>query len=386
MRNHVFFASCPRGLEPYLASEITALGGTDPKLLGGGVSFSGPWNLILKINLESRLASRLLWKISHDIYQNENDIYTLARNVRWSNYFDVHHSLMVKVEAHRCPLKSLDFATLRIKDGICDRFRMDTGLRPDIKTNSPQVRVHAFLSENTATLYLDTSGQPLFQRQLKPYSGEAPLKENLAAGILAITGWNGEECLYDPMCGSGTILLEAIMQALDIPPGFKRDFAFERLHAFDSSTWSRLRESRLSNCKPLGSMNIFGSDISGDAIELSRKNLKVAGFEQYVQLKQVNFIESSPPASSGIIIANLPYGFRMDLSQSPNLLYPKLGDILKQKYSGWRAFFLTADYVNMIKSVRLSASKRTPLFNGPIECRLLEYKIIAGSNRKPANS
>ncbi|MDE3020347.1 MAG: class I SAM-dependent RNA methyltransferase [Pseudomonadota bacterium] len=386
MQNHDFFASCPRGLESYLATEITTLGGVNPKVMGGGVSFSGPWELLLRINLESRLASRVLWKITQEFYRNETDIYALAKNVRWCDYFDVRLSLMVKVEAHRCPLRSLEFVTLRIKDGICDRFRMDTGLRPNIMTTSPQVRVHAFLNENTATLYLDTSGQPLFQRQLKPYSGDAPLKENLAAGILAITGWNGKDCLYDPMCGSGTLLIEAIMLALNIPAGFKRGFAFERLHAFNASVWNQIRESRLSICYRNEAVNIFGSDLSGDAVELSRQNLKAAKLENYINLKQVNFIESKPPASLGIIVTNLPYGHRMNLTQALDTLYPKLGDTLKQKYNGWRAFLLTADYVNLIKGIRLSASKRTPLFNGPIECRLLEYSIVSGSNRKHGDS
>ncbi|MDE3209004.1 MAG: class I SAM-dependent RNA methyltransferase, partial [Pseudomonadota bacterium] len=241
MQQHTFFASCPRGLESFLASEIKTLGGITIKLSGGGVGFSGPWDLIPTINFESRLASRVLWKITEGFYRNEKDIYKLAQSVRWCDYFDARHSLLVKVESRHSPLKSIDFATLLIKDGICDRFRQDTHIRPDIIKDNPDVRVHAFLDKNQAILYLDTSGQPLFHRRIKPYSGEAPLRENLAAGLLAISGWTERTSLYDPMCGSGTILIEAMMQALNIPPGFQRHFAFEHLHAFEATHWQKKR-------------------------------------------------------------------------------------------------------------------------------------------------
>jgi len=208
-----FFASSPRGLESLLAGELGALGAQHLRQLPGGVAFAGDWGLCYRANLWSRLASRILWRVAEFGYAGEDDLYAAAREVEWPRLFAVERTFRVNVSAQKSPLKSLDFATLRIKDAVCDRFRDSVGSRPSVDRASPQVRVHAFLDAARGALYLDTSGEPLFKRGWRAGAGEAPLRENLAAGIVMLSGWKPEEPLLDPMCGGGTLLVEAAAMA-----------------------------------------------------------------------------------------------------------------------------------------------------------------------------
>src|SRR5688572_27745420 len=228
-----FFASCPRGLETVLEAELTALGAQEVAPLDSGVRFAGDVRLCYAANLESRVASRILWQVAHVPYRAERDIYEAVSALPWDTWFSVEHTLRVDVSAVRAPVKSLDFVTLRIKDAVCDVFRNACGRRPDVDTRAPAVRIHAFLSATHCTVYLDTSGDPLFKRGYRRITGEAPLRENLAAGILRLSGWEPGTPLLDPMCGSGTFLAEAAMIALDRAPGLDRAFGFEKLANFD---------------------------------------------------------------------------------------------------------------------------------------------------------
>jgi putative N6-adenine-specific DNA methylase len=294
----------------------------------------------------------------------------------------VGRSIRVYLTAQRCPLKSLDFLTLRIKDAVCDRFRSAVGSRPNVDTRAPDVRIHAFLDATQFTLYLDTSGEPLFKRGARATQGEAPIKENLAAGILKLTGWQAGMALLDPMCGGGTFLVEAAQIALDIAPGSARGFGFEKLKDFDAALWTRLRSAAEGRRKPVLPLPIHGSELYGDTLKLAYANLRAAGLTEAVQLKQANALEVSAPAANGVIVTNPPYGERMGEQQELAEFYPKFGDALKQKFAGWNCYILSAD-MNLPKLIKLQVSKRTPLFNGALECRLFEYKIVAGSMRSP---
>jgi putative N6-adenine-specific DNA methylase len=292
---------------------------------------------------------------------------------------------MVETNARNCPLKSLDFVTLRIKDAICDCFRDLNGTRPDVDRRSPDIRISAFLTADAFTIYLDTSGEPLFKRGYRDARIDAPLKENLAAGILRMTGWIPSEPLLDPMCGSGTFLIEAAMMALNIAPGGNRTFAFQKLANFSERDWKKhLDRAQSAQLKPQP-LQLFGSDKYGDVLKIARTNLIKAGLVDVVQLKQVDALEMSAPATSGVLVTNPPYGVRIGDEEELAADYPRLGDVLKRQFSGWRAYLFSAD-TQLPKLIRLSASKRTPLFNGPLECRLYEYKIQAGSMRKPASA
>ncbi len=376
-----FFATCPRGLETLLVNELTALGAADIKPTDGGVGFSGDMPLCYRANLESRIATRILWQVGRGRYTNEDDLFQAVYKLNWPQWFDVKRDFMVKVTGVKCPLKSLEFATLRIKDAICDRFRQAVGSRPYIDTREPQVRVHAYLAAEDCQLYIDTSGNPLYQRGQRRASVEAPLRENLAAGIIQLSGWQPGMPLLDPMCGSGTFLLEAAMMALDIAPGSGRSFGFEQLNNFDAPAWQKLGQKVLSRAKPVTFQKIYGSDADLRAVRVSRENLKQAGLLDAVQLSHVDMTEVVPPAESGVLIANPPYGIRIGEDEALAALYPKMAEALKRRFSGWNTYFLTND-MRLPKLMRLSPSKRTPLFNGPLECRLFEIKMVTGSNRR----
>ena len=381
LQSLVFFSPCPRGLEAVLADELAALGATACESVPGGVRFRGDLATCYRANLESRIATRVLLRIRESPYRNEDDIYKAALSVRWRDWFDVRRSIRVDTTAIRAPLRSIDFITLRVKDAICDRFRKDTGARPNVDTRAPDTRIHVFLDERSATLYLDTSGEPLFKRGFRGRVGEAPLKENLAAGIIRLSGWDGLEPFLDPMCGGGTFLIEAAQIALGIAPGGKREFGFERLASFDASLWTRLRDAAENRVKPRGKLPVFGADKSGTAVASAREALATAGLVDFVELKQCDVLELSAPARWGVLVANPPYGVRLDEKERLAAFYPKLGDALKGRFAGWRCYLFTAD-LEAAKLIGLKASKRTPLFNGPLECRLFEFKIVAGSMRK----
>ena len=381
-----FFASCPRGLEPVLARELTSLDAAGATPVDGGVHFTGAFTLGYAANLHSRVASRVLWRVGQARYRNDQDIYDAAHRMEWTKQFDVHRTLRVNVSAIKAPVKSLDFITLRIKDAICDAFRARDGKRPSIDTHAPDVRVHAFLTATDLTLYLDLSGEPLFKRGYRREAGEAPLRENLAAGMLALSGWTPDLPLLDPMCGSGTILCEAAQIAAQRAPGIGRAFGFEKLLNFESRTWEAMREAAYAGENNSIKTDIYGSDLRGDALALARANLDELDLAGKVSLKQANVFEMPAPAPSGIIVTNPPYGVRMEDRDDLAAFYPKLGDALKQKYSGWTAYILSSD-MQLAKKIGLAASKRTPLFNGALECRLFEYKLVSGSMRrvKPAS-
>jgi putative N6-adenine-specific DNA methylase len=377
-----FFASCPRGLEALLQEELSGLGARETEAVPGGVAFEGDLRTCYRANLESRLATRILQRVGRSPYRSERDVHEAALALKWPEWFSDTQSIRVDVKAIRSPLKSLEFATLTIKDAVCDRFRADRGRRPDVDTRSPDVRIQAFLDKETAAFYLDTSGEALNRRGYRKDAGEAPLKENLAAGIVRLTGWNPEEPLLDPMCGSGTIVIEAAMVALAIPPGHARGFGFERLAGFDRRSWTEVREAALARRKPARRLPIFARDRYGDELKKARTNLEAAGLADCIELKQADVLDSGAPSASGVLIANPPYGARLGEEAVLEAFYPKLGDTLKKYYAGWRCYLLSGD-TRLPKLIRLAASKRTPLFNGPLECRLYEYRIVAGSNRKP---
>lgn len=376
-----FFSPCPRGLEKLLSEELRALGAEEIRTTDGGVHFSGDFILSYRINLHSRLASRVLWQVAVADYRHEQDIYDTVYALPWDEFFDNQRTIRVNVTAIKCPLKSLNFATLKIKDALCDKFRAATGERPSVDTHAPDIRIHAFLEYNHMTVYIDTSGDALFKRGVRQYTNLAPLRENLAAGILLLAGWKPGTPLLDPMCGSGTFLLEAALMTLNIAPGINRHFAFEKLHNFNATAWQTLCAEAQAAQNPVTALPIFGSDLYGDELKAARLNLSNAGLLAAVSLNQANVLEISAPAEHGILVANLPYGERMGELEELEALYPKLGDVLKQKFGGWNAYLFTSD-LRMPKFIRLAVSRRTPLFNGAIECRLFEYKMVAGGNRK----
>jgi putative N6-adenine-specific DNA methylase len=401
------FLPCASGVEALLTEEIERLlPKTRLHTLRGGVALSGEAREVMTLNLESRLAQRVLIEVAHGSYRNEEDVYELARTVEWAEWITPAHTLRVDTTAQRCPLKSLKFAALRIKDAVCDTLRDQTGERPNVDTQNPDLHLVLHLGEQEATLYVDSSGESLFKRGWREDTGDAPLKETLAAAMLAAAGWRGQPdaggALYDPCCGSGTIAIEAAQIACGIAPGLKRRFAFERLLPFSTSEnraeLQRLRshaQARIQN----NAVPIFASDVSFRMVDFARRNAQRAGVEAVITFNGGDALERPAPELPvgllGTLMLNPPYGERISAvgniaremgenRELTNDFYSRLAAHWKRAYTlaatRWTAYVLSPD-MKLPSQMRLRESRRTPLWNGPIECRLFKFDLVAGSAR-----
>ncbi len=393
-----YFCPCPRGMEQALADELAEIaqttGSTSLKVhnqVPGGVHCSGTNTDAYRINLHSRIASRVLLRIANRTYANENDIYDLVLEQPWEDWFSVDHTIRVDITAIKSPLTSLEFTTLKIKDAVCDRFRDQFGRRPSVNTRTPDMRIMGFLDQRNFTIYLDTSGEALFKRGWREETGDAPLRENLAAGLLRVAGWKPGVPLFDPMCGSGTILIEAAQMVQGIPPGARRRFAFEKFKNFNAKAWQEMKTAIKPNPLP-ETPTIFGSDISGDMVAMTRHNLRSAGILFEVPLKQIEAQQVQPPTSEpGLLVTNPPYGERIGVRGDSTIpqdemavgFYQQLSATLKQRFAGWTVYLFTAD-LGLPKLLRLKESRKTPFFNGALECRLFRFDMVAGFNRRDA--
>jgi putative N6-adenine-specific DNA methylase len=381
-------------MEAALAEELGEIAQQSPTLkvhnqVPGGVHASGALTDAYLMNLHSRIASRVLMRMAHGSYSTENDIYDLTLAQPWEDWFSVDHTIRVDVTAVKSPLRSLEFTTLKIKDAVCDRFRDQFSKRPSVDTRMPDMRIVGFLDERNYTVYLDTSGEALFKRGWREETGDAPLRENLAAGLLRVSGWKPGKVLFDPMCGSGTILAEAAQMLAGIPPGARRSFSFEKFHDFKAADWQAIKGNFKPNPLPT-EPTIFGSDISGDMVAMTRNNLAKAGIKFEVPLKQIEAQEVKPPTETpGILLTNPPYGERIGVRGDSTLetddlareFFSAFGTTLKQRFAGWQAFLFSAD-LTLPKLLRLKESRKTPFFNGALECRLFRFDMVAGYNRR----
>lgn len=377
MSEHLF-APCPRGLEAALAAELGALGARAATVTDGGVAFEGDLALAMRANLESRLASRILWRVGGGPCADEHALYALVQGIDWKRLFAATRTIRVDVTATRSPLTSLEFATLRVKDAVCDRFRKDTGVRPSVDKRAPDVRVLAYLDARTATIYVDTSGEPLFKRGYRRDAEEAPLRENLAAGLVTLTGWTPAQAFLDPMCGSGTIAIEAALMAADRAPGLARTFGFQKLAWFDGPAWQRMKQGARDRIRtPPARPTIFASDIAPGAVGKTLANLRAAQVDAFVTVEQADFTARPAPAATGVLLTNPPYGVRLADQESLGRQYPLWGDALKQRYAGWTAYFFTGD-LRLPKLIHLKVTRKTPLMNGALDCRLFALPMVAG--------
>ena len=432
MTGLTLFLPCAGGVEDFLADEVhglTGLVGQDLLTLRGGVRVRGDWATVLRLNLMSRLAQRVLIELAQAPYQSEQDLYALASGVAWEDWFTPRQSFRVDLTAQASPLKSLNFATLRIKDAVADRFRQQAGgVRPSIDTQHPDVRVQAHLTATHAQLYIDTSGEPLFKRGWRQDKGEAPLKETLAAAMLAASGWWQPATrsvsplpLYDPCCGSGTIVIEAAQLALGLPAGGQRRFGFERLKGFDAAQWIATKTEAVrafptsaggQNGSEPPAPRVFGSDVAHRMVDFAQRNAARAGVAAAVQLRGGDALQRQPPVPSpGVMLLNPPYGERIaaagvagrgrEAFQGGTLaqqrahgepaadvnagdeFFQRLAAHWKSHYAGWSAWLLTPD-LKLPGRLRLKETRRVPLWNGPIECRLFKFELTARTLRQPS--
>jgi putative N6-adenine-specific DNA methylase len=405
------FLPCAAGVEALLAEEVQRLL-PEAQLhpARGGVALDGGPDEVMLLNLESRLAQRVLAEVASGPYHHEDDLYALARGVDWSQWITPQHTLKVDSTAQRSPLKSLNFANLRVKDGVCDMLRDATGERPSVDTYRPDLPLVLHLTESHASLYVDTSGEPLFKRGWREDKGDAPLKETLAAAMLAAAGWRGTPetggALHDPCCGSGTVAIEAAQIACGIAPGLKRRFAFERQLPFADAEmraqWQRLKSLAQSRIHA-SAVPIFASDVSFRMVDFARRNAQRAGVEQAIQFNGGDALERPAPVLPadlpGTLMVNPPYGERIEVAgkaarpsaqdrDTPPDFFPRLAAHWKRAYTqspaGWTAWVLSPD-MKLPSAMRLKESRRVPMWNGPIECRLFRFDLVAGSARdKPA--
>jgi len=408
------FLPCAAGVEGFLADEVyalTGLTGQDLLVGRGGVLVRSSWRDALLLNLHSRLAQRVLVQLGERPYRGEDDIYALAADVAWEIWFTPRQSFKVEVTAQHSPLKSLNFAALRVKDAVADRFRAKAGSRPNVETQWPDVRIHLHLTRELATVYIDTSGEPLFKRGWRVDKGDAPLKETLAAAMIAATGWDplGEQPLplYDPCCGSGTVLIEAAQMACRIAPGSQRRFAFEKLLPYQQHVWIAIKNEAVSVVAK-SVTPIFGSDVSHRMVDFAQRNAERAGVAASVQLRGGDALQRLPPCEQpGVMLLNPPYGERIAAAGSAGRnarermgqvqragretaqtddgvdFFAQLAAHWKRHYAGWQAWMLTPD-LKLPGKMRLKESRRVPMWNGPIECRLLRFDLVAGSARARA--
>ena len=411
------FLPCAGGVEGFLADEVhglTGLAGHDLLTLRGGVRVRAGWRELMRLNLHSRLAQRVLIELAHGPCASEDALYRLAHAVPWENWFAARQSFKVDITAQRSPLKSLNFATLRVKDAVADRFRQQAGgVRPSVDTRAPDVRVQAHLTEGEATLYIDTSGPALFKRGWRQQQGDAPLKETLAAAMLAASGWwlpaERRVCdapLMDPCCGSGTIVIEAAQLRLGLPAGGQRHFAFERLKPFDAALWIAIKKEATGPTgeqdggKPQeAAVRIFGSDVAHRMVDFAQRNAERAGVAHAVQLRGGDALQRLPPVrESGVLLLNPPYGERIDVAgvaaarqgrerfaedaEAGDLFFQRLAAHWKQHFAGWSAWLLSPD-LKLPARLRLKETRRVPLWNGPIECRLFRFDITARGTGRP---
>jgi putative N6-adenine-specific DNA methylase len=375
-----FFATCPRGLEKFLFDEIRDLNGKKIKVHDGGVSFTGDTLTMYAFNVSSRIATRLLRRVSYGQFKSEKDLFQSALKVNWCDFFSVDRTIKVSTTSIKTNLKSIDFVTLRIKDAICDSFKQKFNKRPNVDVRDPDIKIHLFLEKNNYILYLDSSGKPLYQRGYRIKSVDAPLKENLAAGIVNLSNWDESQPLLDPMCGSGTIIIEAAMKALNIYPSINRIFSFNFWHDFNEDLFKQVCNDYAKK-RVDKDLHIFGSDIDRQSFNASSTNIDFLGLKDFIKINTKRFELSSAPHPEGMIICNPPYGVRLEGDENLIEKYQQWGSVLKNQFSGWTAYFISND-MSFPKGLRLAASKKTPLYNGALDCRLFEFLMVSGSNRK----
>lgn len=431
------FLPCAAGVEDLLAAEVQRITGEPLAFKArGGVGVMASWRDAMRLNLHSRLSQRVLVQLWHGGYRNEQDLYNAASDIAWEIWFSPAQTIKVEVTAQHSPLTSLNFAALKIKDAICDRFRAKRGERPSVNTTWPDIRIYAHLTTEELTLYIDTSGEPLFKRGWREDKGDAPLKETLAAAMIAATGWNGLEAesldaitpLYDPCCGSGTVVIEAAQIALRIAPGLLRRFAFEKMVPFQPHVWNAIQDEAERDIRPWPEGHppiAFGSDVSFRMVDFAQRNAERAGVAHAIELRGGDALQRLPPTERpGLLLLNPPYGERIAAAgvagqnsedrasaraqrmepraprtftvgqaapPAPGLgresaqmadggdgseFFQQLATHWKTHYAGWSAWLLTPD-LKLPGKMRFKESRRVPLWNGPIECRLFRFDLTA---------
>jgi putative N6-adenine-specific DNA methylase len=361
------------GLEEPLMKELESLGAEKLQLLNRAVSFEGDETLIYRANYCCRTVLRILKPILMFELKKQNDLYDRVTEISWEDFIDTDKTMAVDAVIHDSVFTNSQYVALKTKDAVVDRLRNLWGVRPSIDLNHPDLRINVHINKETCTVSLDSSGSSLHKRGYRQSTGPAPLNEVLAAGMVILTGWDKKFPFIDPMCGSGTLLIEAAMLAQNIPPGyFRKEFGFQSWKSFDPELWHSVRESE--NAK-ISHQSVFikGSDVAPRIIKAAGENIRFAGLQDVIKLEVCSFDKSEPFEEKGIVLMNPPYDERMRLDDII-AFYKSIGDVLKKKYTGYEAWVISSD-LNALKFIGLHPSKKITLFNGPLECRLVKFGL-----------
>lgn len=368
------FATVPLGAEELTASELTKLGASHIKAIRGGVFFNGNRQTLYRSLLQLRTASRVLVQLAQFSCSSPQELYDNMRGLPWTDLLTPAMTLAIDCTLRDSAITHSHFAALKAKDAIVDLLRDSTGSRPSIDTKSPDLRINLHIAKNQCTVSLDASGEPLDRRGWRLDRNEAPLRETLAAAIMLHTGWDGTVPLMDPMCGSGTLLLEGASIALGRPAGSGRAFGLMRWRDFDKRQWDEVLRAEQAKSTESLSVPILGFDRDPKTIITCRENARRAELAYNVTFDRKPFEEAEPCGHQGVLVMNPPYGIRMGNKTELEQLYRKIGEVFKRRFTGWTAYLLAGD-LELAKLVGLKPSRRFVLFNGPIECRLLKYEL-----------
>jgi len=367
------------GLEDVLLEELKSLGVTSYEKTTRAIIFNGDDELLYKANIWLRTANRLLVPIRKFKIRTVEDLYAKTQTVDWVNIFDVNQTFAIDSTVFSDLFNHTKFAALKAKDAIVDQFRDKLGKRPDINAENPDIRINIHISNtNECTISMDSSGDPLFKRGYRDSRSTAPIKEDLAAGMILLSGWDKKSDFIDLFCGSGTLLIEAAMIANNIPPNINRDvFGFMNWKSYKEAIFNRVVDEALDD-EIDAKLKVIGIDKDGRVLGMSRANIAAAGLSNKIELHKRDFAAFEAPSNKGIIVCNPPYGER--IGENVDDLYKAFGDNLKNRYDGWTAWMISSN-MGALKKVGLRPSRKIKLYNGSLECRLMKYEMYKGTKK-----
>ena len=384
MQSEELIAKTFLGFEGVLANELKNIGAENVKTGNRYVSFSGGNEIIYKSNFYLRTALSILKPITTFTVENEDDLYKMVQKIDWETILSLKTTFAVEPTVHSSVFKHGQYAALKTKDAIVDQFRSKTQKRPYVDADNPDILINLHISEKVCTLSLNSSGEPLYKRGYRVANHEAPLNEVLAAGLILLSGWNPSQDFIDPMCGSGTLSIEAALIANKIPPGiFRKKFAFENWPDFDSELFSKISNDDESDDN-ITQGRFFASDISSKAISIARNNIKSASLHNKINLNNIDFFDLKLDSNSGVVIINPPYGERLK-NENLNGFYENIGNTLKHQYEGFEVWILSSNS-DAMKSIGLHPTKKIKVLNGSLECSFNKYQIYSGSKKMKYNN
>jgi putative N6-adenine-specific DNA methylase len=374
--------TCAKGVPPFLKQEILSLGFPVLSVGASEVGTEGTLEDTRKLNLSIRTGQRVLYLLESFSAKTPDDLYKRISQISWEDYIPENSYFSVTSSVHNPTIKDSRFANVKCKDAVVDRIKEKRGKRPDTGSERDKVVIHLYWKGNFCQVFLDTSGEPLSRRGYRMIPLRAPMQETLAAAVALSTGWDGNGNFINPMCGSGTLAIEAAFISLGRVPGLLRsNYGFMHLKGFDESSWKALRRRVRAEAKDTLNGRIIATDISQQAVEAAKKNAMTAGVERFIEFGICNFSETPVPSGGGAVILNPEYGERLGEAEKLKETYKNIGDFFKKKCLGYRGYIFTGN-LDLAKKVGLRTNRRITFFNGPIECRLLEYDLYEGSRKR----